>query len=119
MKASCDFRVSEDDRGTLVAFDNFGSFNLKRFYVISCYKNKWRGNHYHKLSTQMILVIDGHLKVEISENGNKRIIEMLPGETFLQLPFTQFKFCSISETSKIIVLCDREFDNADYYVESE
>lgn len=118
LKASCDFRVSKDDRGTLTAFDKFGSFDLKRFYVINCLKDKWRGSHYHKLSTQMILVIDGRLEVEITENGSKRIIEMLPGETFVQLPFVQFKFRSLEDNSSIIVLCDKEHDLSDYYSET-
>lgn len=117
MKKFCSFKVSEDDRGILTAFDKFGDFNLKRFYVIDCYEGKWRGNHYHKVSSQLISVIKGKIEVETISSNSFEKFEMLPGDMFLQIPGYFFKFCSLEKVSTILVLCDTEHDSSDYYTE--
>ena len=115
LKRSCSFKTVEDDRGRLIAFDNFQSFSLKRFYVIDCNKGKWRGDHYHKVSTQLIGVIQGELEIEISGNCNNQAFSMKPGDMFEQAPGVRFKFRSVQETSRLIVLCDSSHDLGDYY----
>lgn len=119
MKKFCDFKVSEDDRGTLTAFDKFGEFSLKRFYVIECYEGKWRGKHYHKASTQLIGVIRGRIEVESISKSSSEKFEMLPGDLFLQTPGYFFKFQSLEPTSSLIVLCDKEHDQSDYFTNFE
>lgn len=115
MKISCDYKTFEDDRGSLVAFDKFKNILLKRFYIIDCNEGLWRGDHYHKISTQIIGVIQGKLEVEISGDFPTQKFFLESGDMFEQSPGVRFKFRSVQGSSRLIVLCDREHDVEDYY----
>lgn len=118
MKKSCDFKVFEDPRGKLTTFNSIEPMNVKRFYLIEPEVSFWRGKHYHKVSTQLISVLSGKLKCSVfwkdsPEESNEFL--MLPGDTYLQSPGLTFTFCSVEENTKLLVMCDTEFDSSDYY----
>jgi len=117
MKKLCDFKVIEDERGILTAFDKFDFFNTKRFYVIDCYENMWRGKHYHKIANQLISVIKGCIEVELYSKTSFKKFIMYPGDMFLQTPGYLFKFKSLEQLSRLIVLSDKEHDQSDYYTD--
>jgi mannose-6-phosphate isomerase-like protein (cupin superfamily) len=105
----------KDDRGTLAVFDKLENLDLKRFYVIECLEGKWRGDHYHELSTQTICLIEGRLSVIVTSPTESMTIEMKAGEIFVQRPRVKFRFCSLEKKSTLVVLCDKEHDSGDYY----
>lgn len=120
LKKLHDIKRSEDHRGILTAVDGLESFEVKRFYTIECFRNMWRGDHYHKSSTQQIIVLSGCLQVELSSpENNKGAIEsmiMHPGDLYLQKPGIKFRFMSTTETSTLLVMCNTHHDSMDYFV---
>jgi dTDP-4-dehydrorhamnose 3,5-epimerase-like enzyme len=115
LKRSCDFKKIEDNRGLLVVFDKIQKFDLRRFYIIECNLGMWRGNHYHKDATQLIGVINGQIEVELISKESTEKFVMSPGDMFLQNPGFFFKFQSLDPSSSLIVLCDKEHNQSDYY----
>lgn len=113
---SYEYKRFEDDRGVLSAFNGLEGFNTKRFYIIECEKDKWRGDHYHKFSTQLITVFEGILNVEITTKDEMLSTTMKSGDTFLQIPNCKFKFKSITKTSRLLIMCDSHFDEKDYFL---
>ena len=112
---SANFSSHSDDRGTLIAFDKLDSFNVKRFYVVECTEGMRRGKHYHKIGKQLICLIEGELLAFVSKNEKKDFFVMKPGDTFYQETFCKFEFESKTKSSKLLVLCDTEHDQSDYY----
>lgn len=118
MKTSIDFKAFMDPRGTLKAFDKIGGFNVSRFYCIECRQGEWRGDHYHRQTTQLIFVTDGCVEVMTSSaTEEERVFQMGIGVMHQQKPGQKFKFRSLTPTSNLIVLCDREHDKEDYFTE--
>ena len=108
-------RIVEDERGSLIAFDNIEDFQLKRFFFIECKKDFWRGDHYHKKGTQQIYIIDGSVEYILESKDNKIVGLLEKGQSITQSTNTKFKFKSITKTSKIAVFCDNNYDVKDYY----
>lgn len=116
-KTSDLYKSSIDSRGTLFAFNEIKEFLARRVFFISCNKGHWRGKHYHKKTTQMVLVLSGQLEVKItSQKGEILQGLMVPGSSYLHVPNTQFEFCALSEDAQLLVLCDTLHDPEDYYV---
>ena len=115
LKKSLKHKKVDDERGTLSVIEGIDFFHVKRVYTIECLQNHWRGEHYHKLTNQMICLLDGKLLVEVSTENDSCTFEMSSGDVFEQIAGYQFKFKSLVTLSKILILCDRENDVTDYY----
>lgn len=112
------FKSFFDERGALFAFDLLEEFSAKRAFLITCKKGNWRGGHYHKLTTQIILVFDGTINTKITNSlGEVEIGTMTVGTQYRHNPYTQFEFCAQTDEAKILVLCDTLYDPNDYYTD--
>ncbi len=116
IKKSADFKISTDERGSLIAFNEIEQFPLKRFFLINCKKGNWRGKHFHKINKQIIFCLEGTLRVKIFDLEGYQEEDMCAGMFFEQNPLIQFEFCATSEEAKILVICDSLHDPSDYYV---
>lgn len=117
LKKSKSFRSSSDVRGSLAAFNAFDEFPTKRAFVVSCKRGSWRGKHYHKITTQTIFALSGELEIRVTDvSGEVSSGIMTAGTCFTHYPYTQFEFCSISDESQLLVLCNTVHDPSDYYV---
>jgi hypothetical protein len=112
-----DYKSAIDDRGKLFAFNKLKQFDVKRVYLIEPEKDIWRGKHYHKECTQLILVLNGEINCKVINENTKDVNEfvMPAGTSFCQLPEMTFCFKGNLEDTKILVLSNREFDKNDYY----
>jgi len=116
VKSSNDSFFYKDDRGEIFGFNNIEEFKTKRFFIIKCTKDHWRGKHYHKKVTQKIFLISGEIQIKIkSLDGNLLEETMQSGDHYTQSPGEQFEFCSLSEVSTLLVLCDLKHDKNDYF----
>lgn len=116
-QTSNEFLTVTDARGKLAAFNSIDDFLTRRAFVITCKKGFWRGKHYHKKSTQMILVMSGEIIARITNTETNITEETIfsPGSYYIQKPMLQFEFMSKEEESVLLVLCDSLHDPSDYY----
>lgn len=112
-----EFLAVTDARGKLTAFNSIDDFLTRRAFIITCKKGFWRGRHYHKKSTQMILVMSGEIIARITnaETNESEEIIFPPGSCYVQKPMFQFEFMSKEEETVLLVLCDSLHDPSDYY----
>lgn len=117
LKKSETFKTSSDERGSLAAFNAFDEFLTKRAFLVTCRKGNWRGKHYHKKTTQVIFVLSGQIEVKVTDVSGDVVTGTMTSGTYLtHSPYTQFEFCSSTEESQLLVLCNTVHDPADYYV---
>jgi len=111
------YKKSIDERGILYAINSIKEFPVKRFYLIEPKIGFWRGKHYHKTSTQFISILEGQVECKIinEKTGQINNINLLEGDMFLQNPEITFAFKAISENTKMLVFCDSEFNQNDYF----
>ncbi|MDJ0625423.1 MAG: FdtA/QdtA family cupin domain-containing protein [Candidatus Caenarcaniphilales bacterium] len=74
-----DFTVKGDQRGSLVAIENFKDipFEIKRvYYVFGTKLNLKRGKHAHSKLQQVLICVSGTCKIEL-DDGKEKIITNL------------------------------------------
>ena len=62
--------TKEDDRGKMIGLVNQGSWKELNFF--STKSNQNRGNHYHKKTDELFIILKGRIKIEltrVSDNG--------------------------------------------------
>ena len=109
------FFVSADERGILSAFSFQEFFQIKRFFHIICKKDVWRGKHYHKKGTQLICLLKGSLDANIIRQNSFEKVTLKEGDVFLQEVGCQFEFKANEENTTLLVLCDSDHDESDYF----
>jgi dTDP-4-dehydrorhamnose 3,5-epimerase-like enzyme len=111
-------KISLDERGSLFAVNSLSEFKLKRLYLIEPTVGHWRGKHYHKESTQLIVVLNGEIECKIFDLDNQQNVNnffMSTGCSFEQNPGITFSFRSKEQNTKILVLSNTELNESDYY----
>ena len=91
------------------------SFKLKRFFIVSGNKDLRRGRHAHKRCKQHIILISGKVEVTVRDKLNKKIIILNKSGDNLYIPpliWSSQKY--LTHNSKILVLCDRPYEQNDY-----
>ena len=72
-----DFNVHGDNRGKLIAIDNYKdiNFEIKRVYwIYDTLPNEYRGYHSHPDMQQLVVALDGHCEFELDDGINKENI---------------------------------------------
>ena len=122
------FKKYSEKGGYLVPFENvknkinFGNncpIKIKRIFFSSAKKNSFRGDHAHKLCSQLLLCVSGSIKIEtifhikrkktyyISRNKNYALL--LPPLVWSRIYFK-------SKKSLLVVICDYKYDNKNEYI---
>lgn len=106
-----------DATGTLhVAEKNDIKFNVERIYTVECSTNSYRGNHAHKLLSQLVFCTSGTCEFEISDQNDHITFTLNPFENILIIPPGLWrKFKRIGNLNcTICVLADRKYEKSDY-----
>ncbi len=113
-----EFKVSSDDRGSLVALENSIDipFDIKRVYYLFKNNNKTvRGQHAHKNLKQVYVAVSGSCKVRIT-NENKSEVVTLDKPT-IGILFDQIIWRELFDFSAdcvLMVLADDLYKEEDY-----
>ena len=74
-----------DDRGTLAQLVHAGYTQIN---VVTSNAGTFRGNHYHKRSTEAFYVLSGRMDVTLSRNDNEERATFHSGDFFQIEPYT-------------------------------
>lgn len=115
------FKIFEDERGVLVPI-NFSElpFIPKRiFYIYNIPKNTWRGGHAHYNTRQILICLQGKIRVKLekSDSCNEFILEKNEWCLIENLVWDSQEF--LTDDSVAIVLCSTEYDKKDYITDRE
>ena len=81
-----------------------------------------RGNHYHKISTEVFFVIDGKLELTVSKNGITEKYVFVKGDMFLIPPYVVHSFEYLESTTLAAMYdigVEREDGMKDIWVEEK
>ena len=111
--------------GSLVPFygdKSLNKFNIKRFFFIYGKKKSLRAEHAHAKCNQILIPVNGTIKVEIFNLKKIKKIYILSDKNkkFLIVPsfhFIKIKF--MTKSSILLTLCDYKYDRKEYIQEKE
>lgn len=119
------FDVFKEKTGTLIPFynnDHYKNFKLKRFFFVYGKTKYFRANHAHKKCNQILIPINGKIKVEITnlKKIKKICFLSLKNKQFLYVPKKNWIRLSFYEKNPILlILCDYKYDKSEYIQSKE
>lgn len=109
--------------GYLFSFENNISkfpIKIKRIFFTIAEKNSIRGEHAHKFCSQLIVCLNGEVKIKtIDKNSKKKLFTLKNDNNALFVPnlfWNTIKF--IKKKTTIAVMCDYKYDRKKDYLES-
>jgi dTDP-4-dehydrorhamnose 3,5-epimerase-like enzyme len=119
------FEKFTDFTGSLVPFyknKSLNKFNIKRFFFIYGNKKFFRAKHAHKKCNQILIPVNGTIKVEIFnlKKIKKTYVLSDKNKKFLIVPALHFmKIKFVKKNSILLTLCDYKYDKKEYIQEKE
>lgn len=112
------FQPHGDDRGQLVALEEFKDipFKIKRvYYLYETKENVTRGYHAHKSLQQILICVHGSCKIRL-DNGREKKIVLLdnPTEGLYVSNAMWREMFDFSSDAVLMVLASELYDEADY-----
>lgn len=107
---------TEKKRGTLFAFDKiFKRYKIKNAFIISAMKNSSRGGHAHKKASQILVCLEGKIKISITDKFTTSILTLTEKKKKIVFikpnNWLEIKFLT---KGKILVFSDEEYRKNEY-----
>lgn len=110
--------VNSDSRGDLTAID-FSELEMnprRVFWVRNIPIGTTRGQHFHKLCNQLLVCMNGSVKINISLPNGIRFCDTLVQNSAVFLPANHFvEYTFLDSDSELLVLADQFFDPRDVF----
>lgn len=99
----------------LVIEENSSPFPLRRAFVVVAGEGQKRGNHAHKMCSQLLVAIRGKVMVSVDDGVHVRNFALTTLQEGLLIPPMNWATQEyIGEEAILMVACDQLFDEADY-----
>lgn len=112
------FKENSDKYGSLVAIESQGEipFEIKRiYYIFEVYSDVRRGFHAHKKLHQVLICINGSVKILVKTPAEEQIIELNNASEGLYIgPMIWREMYDFSEGAILIVLASEHYNENDY-----
>lgn len=101
---------NKDDRGALEGLINFGEW--KEINMVTSVENCIRGNHYHRNTKELFIILDGSIRVIVQKVENQKLTGQAEekivneGDVFIVEPFTNHTFYILKSARWINVLSE-------------
>lgn len=106
-----------DPNGVLCVYESGRGvpFDIRRVFTISADAGDIRGDHAHKLCTQLLVCVSGRIEVT-SDDGSILVQHLLdnPGDGLLVPPGVWLREEYLTPGAVLMVLCDRNYEPNEY-----
>lgn len=113
----CNFKEHSDNRGRLIAWENYKNipFEIKRVYCIYGIKGKDRGYHAHKEGKSVLVCLNGSCNI-VLDDGKKETIFRLddPCEGLFIGNQTWIQMRDFADGTVLLALADNFYDEDNY-----
>ena len=114
----------KDKRGIIEIFESDEKFNFKIkrvFYIHSNYKNYTRGNHAHRLTSQILICLNGSTKLVLDNGKIKKNFKLKKGGSAIYVKTGVWHVIKdMTKDCLLLVLCDKKYQKrADYITDYE
>ena len=118
-----EFEAHGDERGSLVAIENFKNINfpIKRvYYIYDTKSDVVRGKHAHKNLNQVLLCVNGSCDVLVDNGNERQIISLNKRNKGIYIHgFIWREMMNFSNDAVLLVLVDQEYKVDDYVYDIE
>lgn len=111
------FPAHSDENGILCVYERAGGvpFEIRRIFTVTAQNGDMRGNHAHKMCTQLLVCVSGEIRVSyddglVTENCLLNSLDcglLIPPGIWAQEEY-------MSDNAVLMVLCDRDYEVEDY-----
>lgn len=112
----------KDKRGVIEIFENDEKFNFKIkriFYIHSNLKNYTRADHAHRITSQILICLNGSAKLILDNGKVKKSFKMKQGSQAIYVKTGVWHILKdMSKNCMILVLCDQKYFNRKDYISS-
>lgn len=112
------FKKITDGRGSLtpIEYPNDLPFEIQRiYYIYDVKENVERGFHSHKDLEQILIAVNGSIKIRVKNHLNEEIIELNTSDEGLYIgPMIWREMYDFSEGAVLLVLASQKYDEFDY-----
>jgi len=113
-----DFKNHSDGRGDLVAIEHPKDlpFEIKRvYYIYNVNAETPRGFHSHKDLEQVLLAVNGEIKIRLKTPNEEEIVQLSdPSKGLYVGPMVWREMFDFSDHAVLLVLASHEYDENDY-----
>jgi len=108
-------KIVLDERGLLGEFTlQQIEFKVKRIYWVYSKSSQKRGFHAHKELHQFLVVLEGRIRIVLSDAQCCQEFQLAPGENLLIHPGVWREFVACDGDATILVLASEEYRESDY-----
>ena len=111
-------RKITNSNGSLIPVDlkKFQKFKIRRLFILYGKKNDIRGDHAHKICSQIFIPISGKIKLEIFNKKIKKemILSLKRKQGVIVGPLNWCTIRFLENSSSIMVLCKYKFLEKEY-----
>jgi dTDP-4-dehydrorhamnose 3,5-epimerase-like enzyme len=112
------FPVFKEDNGELSVFEqniNGIPFQIERIFNVRANKGSVRGQHAHRLCSQLLICSNGSIEVTCNDSFNKKVFLLdRPNYGLLVPPAIWAEQNYLQNNSSMTVICDRPYEAKDY-----
>ena len=112
------FPVFKEDNGELSVFEqniNGIPFQIERIFNVRSNKGSVRGQHAHRLCSQLLICSNGSIEVTCDDSFNKKVFLLdRPNYGLLVPPAIWAEQNYLQNNSSMTVICDRPYEAKDY-----
>ena len=109
-----DFEINSANSSSLVILNDI-HFSLKRIFILTTLDNEAiRGEHAHRNCTQIFGLMIGQSSISLFDAEEERSIPMGLNGPFIKVPPGLWISVSLAANTKVIVLCDQQYDENEY-----
>jgi len=108
--------IHREENGSVAVFEE-GTvpFPIRRTFVVTADVGQVRGDHAHRVCSQLLVVLRGKVRVSIDDgNTSQEFLLSESAQGLLIPPMIWSTQTYLSEGSILLVVCDQLYDEADY-----
>ena len=89
-------------------------FDIKRIFFLNPSKNCLRGDHAHRLCTQIFLSLKGNIEITIQNKQGIKKIKLAEFMSPLKVPPLNWVKIKMKKNQLLMVICNKKFSEKDY-----
>tara|TARA_B110000003_G_scaffold234365_1_gene238058 strand:- start:176 stop:553 length:378 start_codon:yes stop_codon:yes gene_type:complete len=90
------------------------NFKIERIFFLSPSSKCLRGDHAHKVCTQIFLSLNGNIEITIENKSGLKKLKLLEFKRLLKVPPLNWVKINMKKKQLLMVICDKKFSEKEY-----
>jgi hypothetical protein len=90
------------------------NFKVERIFFLSTNRKCLRGDHAHKVCTQIFFSLNGNIEITIENKSGLKKLKLLEFKRLLKVPPLNWVKINMKKKQLLMVICDKKFSEKEY-----